>query len=263
MWKYFEKANLMDSSGSGGADGGGDDSPNVLLASDTDLDNVSHGNRGTKVVPGQQRRGRRKVAGDGVVFGEHPLKGKKCGSVTIRGRYTIEHVVSLNEAMSDVQKEAVMGTVLRPFLKYRSFAMERNLALALVKCWVPRSKVFWLAGRLVPFSMFDVALLIGLPATGERVDFDDDKLMTDFRDMEWLRRRKVGKESKDKRVYKNFIAVMVYLCEKNAREEQLEFWLKLYTWLVLSGLWFPRAVYGAAWELQRYVNDVQGMSRYA
>ena len=39
-------------------------------------------------------------------------------------------------------------------------------------------------------------------------------------------------------------------------------WLKLYTWLVLSRLLFPRAVYGAAWELQRYVNDVYGMSHY-
>ena len=26
---------------------------------------------------------------------------------------------------------------------------------------------------------------------------------------------------------------------------------------------FPRAVYGAAWELERYADDVQGMSRYA
>jgi len=78
-----------------------------------------------------------------------------------------------------------------------------------------------------------------------------------------MRRRKVGKGSKDNRVYKNFIAGMIYLCEKNTGEEQLELWLKLYTWLVLSGLLFPRAMYGAAWELQRYANDVHGMSHYA
>ena len=119
-----------------------------------------------------------------------------------------------------------MGTTLRPILKYRSFTMEQNLALALLKCWVPRSKAFRLADRLVPFSVFDVALLTGLPVTGERVDFDDVKLPTDFRDMmrqrvheeeqEQLRRMKVGKVSEDKRVYKNFIAAMMYLCEKNA-----------------------------------------------
>ena len=64
-------------------------------------------------------------------------------------------------------------------------------------------------------------------------------------------------------MYKNFIATMVYLCEKNAQEEQLELWLKLYTWLVLSGLLFPRAMYGAARELQQYENDMYEMSHYA
>jgi len=33
------------------------------------------------------------------------------------------------------------------------------------------------------FSVFDVALLTGLPVTGERVEFDDDKVMIDFADM--------------------------------------------------------------------------------
>ena len=79
----------------------------MSLVSDTNLDNVSNvepekGNRSTKVVPGQQRRGRRKAVGDGIVFGEHPLKGKKCGGVTTSGRCTIKRLVSLNEAMFDV-----------------------------------------------------------------------------------------------------------------------------------------------------------------
>lgn len=119
----------------------------------------------------------------------------------------IDRVVSLNEAMSNVQKEAVTVTVLRPILKYNSFAMERNLALALVKCWVQCSRAFRLVDRLVPFCVFDVALLTKLPATGERVEFDDDKVTTNFGDMvrqrvheeeqEELRKRKVRKGSKD------------------------------------------------------------------
>ena len=52
--------------------------------------------------------------------------------------------------------------------------MERNLALALVKAWVPRRRAFWLGERLVPFSVFDVALLTGMPATGERVSFEEE-----------------------------------------------------------------------------------------
>ena len=61
LWKYFKEANLMDSFGSdfeGGADAGGDNSPNVLLVSKMDLDNVFNvepekGNISKKVVFGQ------------------------------------------------------------------------------------------------------------------------------------------------------------------------------------------------------------------
>ena len=68
-----------------------------------DLENVSdvkseNANKNKKFVPEQQRRGRKKAAGDGVVFGEHPLKGENCPSASLRGRCTIERVVSLNEA---------------------------------------------------------------------------------------------------------------------------------------------------------------------
>jgi len=40
-------------------------------------------------------------------------------------------------------------------------------------------------------------------------------------------------------------------------------WLKLYAWFVLSGVLFLRSVYAAAWELERYADDVGGMSKYA
>jgi len=47
-------------------------------------------------------------------------------------------------------------------------------------------------------------------------------------------------------VYKNCVIAMVYLLERNAGEEQLELWQKLYAWLVMSGLLFPQSVFGAA-----------------
>jgi len=68
--------------------------------------------------------------------------------------------------MIEYQREAVMGTVLGPILKYCTFEMERNLALALLKAWVPRRKAFRLGNRLVLFSVFDVALMTGLAAVG-------------------------------------------------------------------------------------------------
>lgn len=116
-----------------------------------------------------------------------------------------------------------MGTVFKPILMYCPFAMERKLTLALVNCWVPRSRVFRLADRLDPFSVFDVALLTGLLATWEKVDFSDESCTKEIADMvndkvreeeqQELRRRKFGKDSKDSQVYKNFISTMIYLCE--------------------------------------------------
>jgi len=64
------------------------------------------------------------------------------------------------------------------------------------------------------------------------VDFQENTIITEFGDMvtqrvheaeqEELRRRKVGDGTKDNRIYKNFIATMVYLCEQNNGEEQLQ-----------------------------------------
>ncbi|KAJ8447213.1 LOW QUALITY PROTEIN: hypothetical protein Cgig2_030444 [Carnegiea gigantea] len=249
LWRYFEEANLMEEL-----------MPMLMIVlmcrwclrqswRMCPMLKQTRAVGGRRLCPGNRGGGGGRLQ---VMVQEHLLKDEKCGG----GKVPIDRVVSLNEAISNVQKKAVTGMVLRPILKYSSFAMERNSALALAK--------------LVPLSVFDYVLLTGLPATGERVQFDDDKVTTDFGDMRVheeeqaeLRKRKVGKGSRDNCVYKNFIAMMVYLCEKNAGEEQLELWLKLYTWLVLSGLLFPRAVYGATWELQWYVNDVHRMSRYA
>ena len=66
----------------GGANNIAHNSPNVLLVSELNLESASDlesdkTNRNKKVVPGVQMRRRQKVAGDGVVFREQSLKGKK------------------------------------------------------------------------------------------------------------------------------------------------------------------------------------------
>jgi len=78
-----------------------------------------------------------------------------------------------------------------------------------------------------------------------------------------LRWRKGRGRTRENRVYKNFIAAMLYVCERYAGEEHLELWQKMYAWFVLSGVFFPQGVYAAAWEMERYANDVAGMSNYA
>ena len=106
-----------------------------------------------KVVPGQERKLWRKAKGDSVIDVGEPVHVEKGGGVSNRGRCTLERIVSLNKGLTEYQREAVMATVLRPMLKYCTFEMERNLALALVKAWVPRRKAFRLGSRLVPFSV--------------------------------------------------------------------------------------------------------------
>ena len=59
--------------------------------------------------------------------------------VSIRGRCALDRVVSMTKQMKKFQKRAVKGTVLALVLKYTKFAMVRNLASALVTCWVPRA----------------------------------------------------------------------------------------------------------------------------
>ena len=65
------------------------------------------------------------------------MKGEKGRLVTVKGRCTLDRLVSFNKGLTEYQKEAVRGSVLAPVLRYCSFSMERNLALALVKAWVP------------------------------------------------------------------------------------------------------------------------------
>ncbi|KAJ8422651.1 hypothetical protein Cgig2_032399 [Carnegiea gigantea] len=51
---------------------------------------------------------------------------------------------------------------------------KRDLMTALVMAWVARKKGFRLAGRVVPFSVFDVALFTGFSAIDKQVQFGDE-----------------------------------------------------------------------------------------
>jgi len=126
LWRLFEEANLIDSSGSdfeGEADSRGDSSISVSLVEESNMSKDGWENGGRKggrqgerectdgedsgrwhndkkVVPGQERRMRRKVAGDGVVIAGPALKGNTSTAVSIRGRCMLERVVSLNKRMT-------------------------------------------------------------------------------------------------------------------------------------------------------------------
>jgi len=82
---------------------------------------------------------------------------------------------------------------------------------------------------------------------------------------EWAKmtRRVPKKFGKKRSFFKNYVNVMMELCEENAEEDRVGIWLRLYAFIVLSGVFFPRTPYGAAWSLLRYVDDVDGMGQYA
>ncbi|KAJ8421347.1 hypothetical protein Cgig2_027955 [Carnegiea gigantea] len=67
---------------------------------------------------------------------------------------------------------------------------------------------------------------------------------------------------KDVRIYRNYVSVLLELCRVNNTVERVAMFKKLYTFLVLSGLLFPRGAGGAAWDLVHVVEDVDGVGEY-
>ncbi|KAJ8435883.1 hypothetical protein Cgig2_010916 [Carnegiea gigantea] len=157
--------------------------------------------------------------------------------VTVRGRSTLEKICKFNKTLEPYQKEAIEGTILKSILEYRPFSMQKELTAALVKAWVPRWRASRLAGRLVPFSVYDIALFTGLPVTGKRVEFDEDDLCsTELARMVGLRMAQYVTEKSDnlnsekgrkKPVFRNYIKVMKKLMDTNKEPEKLGLWLSL------------------------------------
>lgn len=72
-----------------------------------------------------------------------------------------------------------------------------------------------------------------------------------------------GRLGKKRRFFRNYVASMAKLCEENNGDEQVGLWLRLYVFMVLSGVLFPRTPYEAAWSMLHYIEDVDGMASYA
>jgi len=118
-----------------------------------------------------------------------------------------------------------------------------------------------------------VALFTGLPATGRNVELDGEEVESDIgtavrgRVAEWeaeeMERRVPGKSGKKRRFFRNYVSAMVSLCEEHSADDQVGVWMKMYAFLVFSGVLFPRTPYGAAWNLLQYVEDIDGSGEYA
>ncbi|KAJ8433894.1 hypothetical protein Cgig2_004616 [Carnegiea gigantea] len=137
-----------------------------------------------------------------------------------------------------------------------------------MECWNPEMKAFKVGSREIPFSVYDVALLTGLPMT-ENVTFDRGAGASEVEDVikpamdDHLSRERSRQRTgrSDVRLYRNYVSVIVELCNQNNTPERLNLFRKLYS-LVMSGLLFPRTTDSVAWELIGMTEDVEGMGEY-
>ncbi|KAJ8431948.1 hypothetical protein Cgig2_000007 [Carnegiea gigantea] len=123
------------------------------------------------------------------------------------------------------------GTVKDVILRSREMAMERHLTLVLIQSWDRWRKAFRIAGRRVRFMVFDVVLLTGLPAIGQKVELDREEVLMEVGNMvracmaewEWqeIAKRIPGKSGEKRRFFRHHVNVMMELCEENAEEERI------------------------------------------
>jgi len=57
--------------------------------------------------------------------------------------------------------------------------------------------------------------------------------------------------------------MMIELCDENVDEHSIALWLRLFVWMVLSGLFLLCTSYGAAWFLEGHAGDVPTLGEYA
>ncbi|KAJ8425902.1 hypothetical protein Cgig2_012670 [Carnegiea gigantea] len=184
------------------------------------------------------RRWRRKAVGDGFMFDKEGRGLRGVVPISVRERCMLEKICKFNKTLELDQKEAIERMMLKLILEYRPFSMQRELTAALMKAWVPQRKAFRLVGRLVPFSVYEVALFIGLPVTGKVVEFGEDDLSTT--ELERMVRLPMayyvteksdnlkGKKGRKRPVFRNYIKVMKKLLDANKELEKLGLWLSLY-----------------------------------
>ena len=123
---------------------------------------------------------------------------------------------------------------------------------ALIQAWNPDSMAFRVGRREVRFTHFDVALITSLPAMGRPVVFHkgegagevEQLVMTAMEERLHRERERRRGERMDSRIYRNYVAVMIELCKQHNTVEQLPMFRKLFSLLVLSGLYFPRTAGG-------------------
>ena len=106
--------------------------------------------------------------------------------------------------------------------------------------------------REVQFSIYDVALVTGLPATGRQVVFKrgdsagevEQLVMTAMEERLDKERQKHRGNRAEGRIYRNYVAVIIALCRQYSSGDRIPMFRKLFSMLVLSGLFFAHTAGG-------------------
>ncbi|KAJ8435320.1 hypothetical protein Cgig2_022921 [Carnegiea gigantea] len=107
--------------------------------------------------------------------------------------------------------------------------MDRHLVRSLVEGWNAETKAFKVGSREIPFNVYDVALLTGMPATEKQVTFDrgisasevEEVIKATMEDHLARERNRRRSARLDVRLYSNYVTVMVGLCKQNNTPESL------------------------------------------
>ncbi|KAJ8433190.1 hypothetical protein Cgig2_025581 [Carnegiea gigantea] len=110
----------------------------------------------------------------------------------------------------------------------------------------------------------------GLPTTGKRITFKKSEGTSEVEEvLKGAMEERVSRErqmwrivQKDMRIYKNYVSVSLKLCRMHNTMETVGLFRKLYSLLVVSGLFFPWCAGGVAWDLISVVEDMDRVGEY-
>ena len=80
---------------------------------------------------------------------------------------------------------------------------------------------------------------------------------------EWLAEKVASRPAKKVRYFRKYVNSMASLVQEFNGEDQVGIFLRLYSWLVLSGVLFPRSPYGANWHMLGYTDVSEPLGQYA
>ena len=74
--------------------------------------------------------------------------------------------------------------------------------------------------------------------------------------------RVLGRSGKKRHFFPSYVSAIVALYDENNGDYRICMWVKIYAFVMLSGVLFPHTMYGAAWGMLHYTDNMQQMGQY-